>query len=961
LSPKKATQLAFAKEVDEDEDELATTEKTPLKQLSKSPIKAPGTASKLSFTSSTIIAKASTSSPTKDLGASIMASPARRAPPSPFKEALKYSPKRGAGFGESAFQQQLKAPTPSLKATASPFKMSLLQSPARRPASPSKNVAPGSPGRSTIVVPAMDAATVLSEKSAFKLPQLSPSKSLTSAFEAARSPGSRGLKSVIKQHECDVDGKLGGLPFNLSRIETTPPKIDTVETPSITPSKAIVASTVKPSDLTLYSPLASMEESTIQALDIERVTEVALPVCSTHENLGIAPSITPQALSFSVTGRAFNPRTPAMDPFADLEGCSDSEDELQLLNAAHDSPLQHFNASKEFGATSDSSTSSASDSAMSSSRVRTQQLIPMTPLVNQLSNWFGASPEVKATVDAGMISAGRTSPANLPGLSFPSTSQDPSRLEPKVSPAKSTFFEDEMSVRDQTEASASLEDKLTVGTDNVPLMTESIDITMPVIETDLEMVDAVEPFDNTIVDAATDVISDASQEYVDENTIDPALFTATTTAAPIPAAVQPSLTVTPERAFDKQSSQRVFHTVCKVPLKPAAAETSPSKPPLKRSNSISGFPSPKKGSSLQRNQTLNTLSPRKRNASPSGEYERRYATPVKVSKGSPQTPGTTMSLWSTFGTPARTPRRDINPATLRGAVVYVDVHTSEGENASNIFVELLTAMGARCVKQWNWNPSVDGESGGSRKVGITHVVFKDGGKRTIEKVRESGGVVTCVGVNWVLDCERENKWLEETAYAIDTSLVPRGGQRRRKSMEPRALANINGTLVAGSVTSSSGSGALATPAKANGSASPTKEFLNLSSPINRRQSTLFVPSPDHETLEPSTPEQQEQYHQNAVYDFATPKPNSPTDSDIATPYFLHPNQLVQQTCPQNQMGEAPEFGERSMDAPARRLLFPESGEIDEVQDPNLKRRLEAARRKTMAHVPKNRSPLSRRC
>ena len=45
-------------------------------------------------------------------------------------------------------------------------------------------------------------------------------------------------------------------------------------------------------------------------------------------------------------------------------------------------------------------------------------------------------------------------------------------------------------------------------------------------------------------------------------------------------------------------------------------------------------------------------------------------------------------------------------------------------------------------------------------------------------------------------CERENKWLDETPYAVDTATVPRGGHRRRKSMEPKALANLNGTLVA---------------------------------------------------------------------------------------------------------------------------------------------------------------------
>jgi len=121
---------------------------------------------------------------------------------------------------------------------------------------------------------------------------------------------------------------------------------------------------------------------------------------------------------------------------------------------------------------------------------------------------------------------------------------------------------------------------------------------------------------------------------------------------------------------------------------------------------------------------------------------------------------------------------------LTGAVVYVDVHTTEGADASGIFVELLTQLGARCVKQWNWSPknsvntpvgkggfglggsdegireigqvgtpggSGQGSIGGGGKIGITHVVYKDGGRRTLEKVKESNGVVQCVGVAWVLE------------------------------------------------------------------------------------------------------------------------------------------------------------------------------------------------------------------
>ena len=147
-------------------------------------------------------------------------------------------------------------------------------------------------------------------------------------------------------------------------------------------------------------------------------------------------------------------------------------------------------------------------------------------------------------------------------------------------------------------------------------------------------------------------------------------------------------------------------------------------------------------------------------------------------------------LASAASSPAKTPTRPVEVnGILSGAVVYVDVHTTEGADASGLFIELLTQMGAKCVKTWNWNPrqSAANEDAASPKIGITHVVYKDGGKRTLEKVQAAAGVVRCVGVSWVLDCEAKNQWLDESEYAVDLSVFPRGGARRRKSMEPRAL------------------------------------------------------------------------------------------------------------------------------------------------------------------------------
>jgi hypothetical protein len=233
--------------------------------------------------------------------------------------------------------------------------------------------------------------------------------------------------------------------------------------------------------------------------------------------------------------------------------------------------------------------------------------------------------------------------------------------------------------------------------------------------------------------------SEASQEYGDENAmpLDPALFAP---ASPTPQAPSQPAYSTPKRVL----AERVCHTVSKVPLK-AAAEVTPMRPsPKKRSASISRLPIQRPSNTLTRNNTVISYSPTKNTPraktprrSPDAGMEEAYNTPTKEET----------ELWSTLGTPARTPRRDLNTALLKGAVVFVDVHTTEGADASVLFTELLTQMGAKCLKSWNWNPNGDDGS----KVGITHVVFKDGGKRTLEKARETNGVVSCVGVGWVLE------------------------------------------------------------------------------------------------------------------------------------------------------------------------------------------------------------------
>ncbi|KIW20739.1 hypothetical protein PV08_01317 [Exophiala spinifera] len=172
------------------------------------------------------------------------------------------------------------------------------------------------------------------------------------------------------------------------------------------------------------------------------------------------------------------------------------------------------------------------------------------------------------------------------------------------------------------------------------------------------------------------------------------------------------------------------------------------------------------------------------------------ATPATVSKARTKTPSTSLK----GKTPARTPLKAISDGPLNGVVVHCDIHTSEGSDASAIYVDLLTAMGARCVKEWRWNPRASQDEAAEtpghhgQVIGITHVVYKDGGKRTLEKVRSAGGQVLCVGVAWVLECHRQQSWVDEALFSVDTGVMPRGGSRRRKSMEPHMLKNEGGHL-----------------------------------------------------------------------------------------------------------------------------------------------------------------------
>lgn len=210
---------------------------------------------------------------------------------------------------------------------------------------------------------------------------------------------------------------------------------------------------------------------------------------------------------------------------------------------------------------------------------------------------------------------------------------------------------------------------------------------------------------------------------------------------------------TPIRAIPEQ---RTVHTISKVPLK-GEGEISPLKIPRKRGHSLSGA-SPTRSSTRVRKPAFRpfvdsapTLSPTRKSprVDRSPSPKRRCSAPRRSAEA-PKSPAAVAS-------PSKSPRKS-KPTSqaLQGAVVHVDVHTTEGEDASGIFVELLQQMGARCVMSWSWNgrsslSPVDGADPKDARIGITHVVYKDGGLRTLEKVKQALGLVKCVGVGWVLE------------------------------------------------------------------------------------------------------------------------------------------------------------------------------------------------------------------
>ena len=696
LSPKKVNQVAKSDPISE--DELAG-EKTPVRALSMSPVKRPmspikdvGSVSKLDYDQTS-----APSSPAKPASSNVFGSPARRPPPSPFKDALKASPKKldlGDCLGQplllssrtpkkaSLLQESPKRGAfpestvqPTFLPSKSPFKASLLQSPARRPmASPTKTSNLGSPDKSR---PGMMATNIMgspSKASSTRAPKFSPDTFVSSPFKAARSPEQQAKVHIITDEERNVD---------VLRNHSSPSKPmgpeEHEEADELTPTPQDPDTTIDES-MTSDDPL-SLQQST----SMPGQMDVA-------ENNLTQPEAAFPAPAFAIGSSSL--RRTSMESQL-------SEDELASPQRIYEiTPLRrHGISAEDFGTPAVIGGQEQAHSAAFG--------LPFTPLANQLSSWNTTSPEksTRPRQARGMFSLGgaKMSPAN----------EQPTPAVLHGSPAKSSFFEDEMAFHnDQDEISF--------------------------FETDAEE-------DTGLAMLKVSQDSQASEEYGDENAAPADLNLhgveqeADRTITCIPAKI-----FTPARVIPHPGE---IYTVSKVPLRPSAEDT-PLRVPRQRSRSFGGplatFIQPKVA------QVNNVV-------------VEQPTTPILAPSLSPQTPSSSMKL--DVETPGRTARKGVVPDVLKGAIVHVDVHTTEGADASGIFVDLLTQMGARCVKQWHWNPrasmgsSLDGTASPQEgspdvtasKIGITHVVYKDGGKRTLEKVRSTNGVVHCVGVGWVLE------------------------------------------------------------------------------------------------------------------------------------------------------------------------------------------------------------------
>lgn len=694
LSPKKVTQVAKSNSSFSSEDELG---KSPIKQINKTPIK------------STPWKKADSphvhgkdeqegsieNQPTNNMAPPLLTSPAKRLPVSPFKDALKQSPKKVPVFSP------MKA-TGNIPDIQSQFKDSMKRSPKRLGLLPAN-------------VQAQDSidlkAPSLSRAALFGSPARRPNSPLK--IGSLRVPGKPGAPipvaittSAMRQMKSSTlfsatPRKLFGTPLGASRGIGSPikPSLPEISEPSVPRVNQ------EPLEQTLTKSIAEIDDDEVMQEPQEE--ERQSPIKPARFDIQDIFSDTPQ-------------------PFRAVIAEEDSEDELQSGTPTMKSPIKNVLLTAQGftpalkGGTALTVTSPENVSRRSNVVTR----LSMTPLAVQMSSWLATSPQRDEETDE----------VQPDGIFLPvgevlrRNSGKMSRGGTVTPPGTPTFFEEQIATCDTAASPLSASPQAQ--------------------NQDLH---------GQIAAAENAELVQLSQEseYGDENAVPQGAPTQQIVGITALDAVKETF-VTPAKVFNHRP--KVVYTVSKVPLK-KAQEDSPSEltVPKKRSKSLSGPLVELKLSEdpLFKDTVQGLGTSNKEIGATIAEILKPVVTPESAGKLGKDSRTPSIDLASLAGSPIKSVRKGADAQILRGAVVHVDVHTTEGADASGIFVELLNSMGARCIKQWNWNPRASLAAGedptANGKVGITHVVFKDGGKRTLQKVREAKGLVLCVGVGWVLE------------------------------------------------------------------------------------------------------------------------------------------------------------------------------------------------------------------
>ena len=332
---------------------------------------------------------------------------------------------------------------------------------------------------------------------------------------------------------------------------------------------------------------------------------------------------------------------------------------------------------------------------------------------------------------------------------------------------------------------------------------------------------------------------------------------------------------TPEARFPRLPSKRAYDELAEAEAVPLPATPQPRFPRLppkqtydERAATVVGpsrFRSPAHASPRRPMTSQKPVNLRKvalKSSAPGGSH-----TPIKTPLKAPAM------------TPSQVPMTPHPGAPLRGVLALVEVFTLDGASASAPFISLLQRLGAKTTKSWSER--------------VTHVIFKDGSPTTLQRVRlnnkevESSGKgfpVHCVNSRWVSDCDATGSRVDEDddAYAVDVTEVPRGGGRRRKSMEPSALINIGGNIVR--------------DRKSSGRQSIGFSSLGRSSMKADSSSSDKKPE-DEDDVRFATPAGLAELRDENFFDG-----DDDGESELATPdYLAAPDKLLQMTAPVNRV------------------------------------------------------------